>query len=134
MNSIATTVSAHIRSHLDEHQTQGRDWPADAAYAVEYRVKAWPTGFDKNVAFFTNAAELRAWYAAKCSWAMLEDNEFELDALWMWDLGPQLISDHEPHLRPRNHFHVNCSCGFVGQTVTDDGRGGWEVCPNCGML
>lgn len=128
------TIIDNVRKHIDSHQTAGRDWPSDATYAVEYQVKAWPTSFDRHVVFFTNASDLRAWYAAKCNWALLEGNEFKLDALWMWDLGPQLIADHEPHLRPRNHFHVNCSCGFVGHTVTDNDRGGWEVCPNCGML
>lgn len=88
--SVVPVIDA-VRRHLTSHQINGEDWPDDAEYYVQYRVKAWPTDYSKHTAFFSSKEKMREWYVAKIDWTLLEDNYFEIDAVYRWDLGPNLV-------------------------------------------
>jgi hypothetical protein len=93
-----TPVVDAVRRHMTSHQTNGENWPDDAEYYVQYRVKAWPTDYTSHTAFFTSKSAMREWYVAKIDWTLLEDNYFEVDAVYRWDLGPNLLSSTNIHL------------------------------------
>ena len=98
---VATTVALSYADHVKSHQTCGKDWPADAVYALVYRLATWPVGEDTKdtVAFFANVGELQAKVKELDAWAQLEDNGWRLIDLYMWDLGPVLVvQDREMHL------------------------------------
>lgn len=95
---VAQLVAAIIQ-HAMSHQTDGHDWPDDAEYCVVYCVKAWPTDYDRNTAFFNDVDEMREWYAKKCEWARYDGNDFYIEYVQVWDLGPQYISDELEFLR-----------------------------------
>ena len=67
------------------------DWPFGAEYRAEYRLRAWPTDATNHVAYFASFKELTDWYNSQLRWVELEDNDFWLDKLEHWDLGPQII-------------------------------------------
>ena len=99
--NVETAVALNLVDHVKSHQTYGKDWPADAVYALVYRLSTWPVGEDKDdtVAFFANAGELQTKVRELDEWAQLEDNNWRLVDLYMWDLGPVLIvQDRETHL------------------------------------
>lgn len=95
--SVVPVIDA-VRRHLASQQTNGESWPNDAEYYVQYRVKAWPTDYTSHTAFFTSKSAMREWYTAKIDWTLLEDNYFEVDAVYRWDLGPNLLSSTNIHL------------------------------------
>lgn len=103
-NGLGQSITTVLVNHINSHMTGGRyseHWPDDAVYCVDYSIKAWPTDYSHHTAFFADAYELTRWYDAKRDWTKYEDNYFELNALYMWDLGPQLVQDVTPHLNAR---------------------------------
>lgn len=67
-------------------------WPEGSTYLAYYSLKTDLNTKTEHVAFFKNAQYLSNWYSGV-------DAMFELDALYMWDLGPLLIEDYGPHLK-----------------------------------
>ena len=92
--NVETAVALNLVDHVKSHQTCGKDWPADARYALVYRLSTWPVGEDKEdtVAFFTDAKELQTKVKELDHWAQLENNAWRLVDLFMWDLGPERIT------------------------------------------
>lgn len=93
------SIMANLHRHLDGHQILGKDWPNDAVYAVQYRTKTWPCGWDKydTVRFFANSDELSRFVHSMNVWSREEDNGWEF-MLYMWDLGPTMIHDVAAHI------------------------------------
>lgn len=94
-----SAIMQSLHRHLDGHQILGTDWPNDAVYAVQYRTKTWPCGWDKydSVRFFSNSDELSSFVRSMNGWVKYEDNGWEF-TLYMWDLGPTLIHDVSVHI------------------------------------
>lgn len=92
---LTPTLSALLVKHLDLHQTNGVDWPADAEYCVVYRHSTWPVGWEKeldgtprrHVDFFRTQEDLDAWVHEKHHWMRLEDNYVAYQG-YSWDFGP----------------------------------------------
>ena len=87
----AVPFLAALARHIDNHKTANVDWPADAVYAVEYTLKAWPCAATSHIRFFATKELLEQWYASQLKWAREEDNYYETTGLWFWDLGPNYI-------------------------------------------
>lgn len=87
-------VNTMIATHVEAHQTGGKDWPLDAEYAVKYNMSTWPCGWMKeaSVEFFKSLDDLNAWIAHKHEWARCEDN-YVAFTVYEWDLGPTLRTD-----------------------------------------
>lgn len=99
------SILSGLQFHIDSHSTvDGLQWPDDAYYLVKYRLKAWPCDYRTHTRFFANTDELSAWHASLVEWSRFEDNYFEFDALYMWDLGPVLLEDVRPHIAPAVNF------------------------------
>ena len=96
----ANPILVALRRHLDNHTTANQEWPADALYAVEYSLKAWPCAATQHVQFFASKELMEQWYARQCAWGREEDNHFEVNGMWFWDLGPNYIQwqDWQHHL------------------------------------
>ena len=94
MQNLQNMLNNVLAEHVAHHQTCGKDWPADARYALVYRLSTWPVGEDKEdtVAFFTDAKELQTKVKELDHWAQLENNAWRLVDLFMWDLGPERIT------------------------------------------
>lgn len=92
-------VMTSVHRHLDSHQILGNDWPNEATYAMTYRTKTWPCGWDEydNVRFFANSDELSRFVRRMNNWSREEDNAWTY-TLYMWDLGPIMIYDVEAHI------------------------------------
>jgi hypothetical protein len=83
-------LMAQIQRHLDSHMTGGKDWPADAEFAVVYNHSTWPCGWgdESHVEFFTSEDDMQKWVARQHDWAKCEDN-YVAYQVYEWDLGPQ---------------------------------------------
>jgi hypothetical protein len=94
MQNLQNMLNNVLAEHVAHHQTCGKDWPADARYALVYRLRTWPVGEDREdtVTFLADANELRAKVKELDHWAQLEDNGWRLVDLFMWDLGPERIT------------------------------------------
>ena len=84
-----------LKKHVDSHMTGGRHWPDTAVYLVAYSLKCWPTDWSKHHQFFDSLHELQTWRQNKKDWVLFEDNYFELDAVYEWKLGPNLLGSEE---------------------------------------
>lgn len=91
---------ALLNAHLDAHQVNREDWPANAEYCVLYRCSTWPIGWAvelsgrprRHVEFFQNKAALDAWIEKQREWSRLEDNYIAFQAYgWAW--GPHVIEE-----------------------------------------
>lgn len=94
-----TAIEHAFQRHLDDHKTLDQNWPADSTYAIKYRYRTWPCGWDNYycVRFFSSSDELSEFVKRTNIWALEEDNDWEF-TLYMWDLGPELISDVSAHV------------------------------------
>ncbi len=88
-----------LQNHIDSHRTPSREmpgtkleWPNDAEWLMQYQTKAWPCGWQEHEAFFKTEAEMRKAIAGLKYFAELEDNYYEVNAIYRWDLGPQRIN------------------------------------------
>ena len=101
-----------LQKHLDQHQTAGQVWPNNAECCLQYRIKAWPTGWQDCLKFFQTPKDVKAYVAQMKDWATLEDNYFEIDAYWLWDLGPvrqsldELNAVEAAEEKPRKAFYM----------------------------
>ena len=102
-DSLGAALTAMLIGHVDSHAaaTNAGHWPDDAVYCVEYRLKAWPTDFSKHTRFFSDAYALTKWYDGYVEWSRSEDNYFELDRMFIWDLGPVPVTDFTVHINAR---------------------------------
>ena len=91
-DSIMSTLTQHLATHIQTHQTHGFTWPDTAEFCVVYNTSTWPCGWsDYNVVrFFDSAEEFKAWLVSNKKWSSYEDNHLAYMA-WEWDLGPNLI-------------------------------------------
>lgn len=99
--NFGTDMVQAVNRHIDNHTTNGVDWPYDAEFCVVYDLSTWPCGWSKEpyICFFSDRQELDDWIAAKMDWATLEDNYVAFKA-YEWDLGPTLLKNdcHNPDL------------------------------------
>lgn len=80
-----------VKHSVFEHVIDHLDWPSNAEYKIQYRVRAWPTEGDTHTKFFENKEHLDEFIRDQREWARSEGNSFTIEAIWGWDLGPFLI-------------------------------------------
>ena len=92
---VSATMADVLAVMIGNTIAEGKGWPDDAVYKVEYRCRTWPMGWEKETStkFFDSEVELNEWTANWKEWARCEDNEVNI-RVEEWDLGPSFKCEY----------------------------------------